>query len=251
MNGKFIKHASSGKPHGPTTTMEQKTNPTRILLGMGSLSWLGGERRTDRYGTVMLYSEDSQGKSIAPDAHVLPAAVLKAAGSKGKLVCVVLANRESTHIGDLFRGIAPTMPAVGEEITLGEGVLFYDKPADRPIEAIGLKPEDGREHDWLDPNMLYRAHEQTVELYFEPSVTMPKVELSDIRLGVSPLTDTVYAGVLDPKDKTQSTWRHHQDVNADFYRCLVQLLTEQDGAKLELRVKGELRYTITIIDHKP
>lgn len=28
---------------------------------------------------------------------------------------------------------------------------------------------------------------------------MPKVELTDIRLGVSPLTNTVYAGVLDPK----------------------------------------------------
>lgn len=79
---------------------------------------------------------------------------------------------------------------------------------------------------------------------------MPKVELSDIRLGVSPLTDTVHAGVLDPKDKTQSTWKHHHDVSADFLRCMVQLLNSQDGGKLELRVKGELRHTITLTDHK-
>lgn len=78
---------------------------------------------------------------------------------------------------------------------------------------------------------------------------MPKVELEDIRLGVSPLTDTVYAGVLDPKDKTQSTWRHHHDVNADLFRCLVQLLKSQEGEKLELRVKGELKHTVTLTTH--
>lgn len=47
---------------------------------------------------------------------------------------------------------------------------------------------------------------------------MPRIELSDIRIGVSPHTDTVYAGTLDPKDKTLSTWRHHHDVSRDFYR---------------------------------
>jgi hypothetical protein len=77
---------------------------------------------------------------------------------------------------------------------------------------------------------------------------MPKVELNNIRLGVSPITHTVYAGVLDPKDKTQSTWAHHKEVNADFYRCMVQFLRSQDGV-LELRVKGELRHTITLVEH--
>ena len=76
---------------------------------------------------------------------------------------------------------------------------------------------------------------------------MPKVELTDIRLGVSPLTDTVYAGVLDPTDKTQSTWKHHHDVNADFFRCMVEFLKNTPQGKVELRVKGELRHTITLI----
>lgn len=78
---------------------------------------------------------------------------------------------------------------------------------------------------------------------------MPKVELTNIRLGVSPLTDTVYAGVLDPKDPTASTWKEKVDVQMDFLRCMVKLLREQEGGKLELRVKGELRHTITLTDH--
>ena len=77
---------------------------------------------------------------------------------------------------------------------------------------------------------------------------MPKIELDNIRLGLSPLTETVYAGVLDPKDKTQSTWLHKQDVHRDFMRCIVELLHENDGV-MELSVKGELRHTITMVDH--
>ncbi len=136
---------------------------------MGSLSWHPTERRTDRYGTVALLSKDSQGKEIVPDAHLLPGNITMFAGMKGRLVCVVLAHRESMHIGDLFRDIRPSTPDVGEEIILGEGKLFYQKPTDQPIAALGLEPEDGRFNDWLDPHKLYRAHEQTVELYFEPT----------------------------------------------------------------------------------
>lgn len=77
---------------------------------------------------------------------------------------------------------------------------------------------------------------------------MPKVELTDIHIGLSPITCTVYAGVLDPKDKTHSTWKHHQEVGRDFYRCMVDLL-KSNGGTLELRVKGELRHTITLTDH--
>lgn len=33
---------------------------------------------------------------------------------------------------------------------------------------VGLRPDDGRDYDWLDIRALYDAHEQTVELYFQP-----------------------------------------------------------------------------------
>ncbi len=77
----------------------------------------------------------------------------------------MLEARKSEHIGDLFRGFFPETPEVGEEIILGEGSVFYMQEDDRIY--IGLKPNDGREKDWLDPKKLYRAHAQYVELYFK------------------------------------------------------------------------------------
>ncbi len=77
-----------------------------------------------------------------------------------------------THIGDLFRGVSPSTPKVGETIVLGTGT-FFTEPTDWYAEgvkfslAFGLDPDDGRETDWLDINSLYRLHEQDVELYFE------------------------------------------------------------------------------------
>ena len=77
----------------------------------------------------------------------------------------MLEARKSEHVGDLFRGFFPETPEVGEEIILGEGSVFYMQEDDRIY--IGLKPNDGRKKDWLDPKKLYRAHAQYVELYFK------------------------------------------------------------------------------------
>ncbi len=91
-------------------------------------------------------------------------------GLPGRLVAEVQATRQSTHVGDLFRGLRPETPEVGERIVLGEGRLFC-QTVDREegIEAVGCtpEPEDPRDSDWLDPRALYRAHEQTVRLVFE------------------------------------------------------------------------------------
>jgi hypothetical protein len=83
------------------------------------------------------------------------------AGQRGSLVVEVLETRESTHIGDLFRGFFPSTPQVGEVIRLGSGAVFVE-PGE--ISTIGLLPDDHRTSDWLDPQALYRAHEQTVRL---------------------------------------------------------------------------------------
>jgi hypothetical protein len=85
-------------------------------------------------------------------------------GQRGRLVAEVLATRPSTHPGDLFHGWHPTTPEVGERIQLGVGTLFFEEL----WEVAGLRPDDGRETFWLDPPALYRAHEQTVRLVFEP-----------------------------------------------------------------------------------
>ncbi len=133
------------------------------LIGTGILNWPTTERVNDRYGIVALWPQDDP-YGQAP----LPMAPKPLDGVRGQLIAKVLETRESTHIGDLFRKIYPVTPEVGEEIVLGEGVVFYQMEADGRT-YIGLKPEDGRSNDWMDPKKLYRAHAQYVELYFKKS----------------------------------------------------------------------------------
>ena len=137
-----------------------------ILIGTGSLSWDGYERRSDRYGTIGVYSVDSLGKKITEGANLFLPALKKWEGKKGQLRAEVVETRKSTHIGDLFHGFFPTTPTKGEIILLGEGTLFLETSIH--FMAVGLKPDDGRDIFWLNPEALYRAHEQTVNLFFIP-----------------------------------------------------------------------------------
>jgi hypothetical protein len=127
-------------------------------LGTGVLTWDGGERRSDRYGTVYLLD--------SPDSEVSVRLAQIKEGAHGELVVLVMETRKSRHIGDLFHGIAPRTPRVGQEITLGAGTLFYADSG-----KVGLKPDDGREDQWLDMRALYDAHEQTVTLFFKEDGT--------------------------------------------------------------------------------
>lgn len=137
------------------------------ILGQGVLSWPAGERISDRYGLVILGENkpaDSWG-NFCGDNTMDETQVKRVAGKIGMLVAVVLETRQSHHIGDMFRNIGPTTPAVGEEIELGSGTLFIDR-FDMGHIGVGLNPMNGSTHDWLDPHKLYRAHDQTVRLEF-------------------------------------------------------------------------------------
>lgn len=134
-----------------------------IEIGTGRLTWSRHERISDRYGTVMLMLD---GDSLnEPSGYVR--LDRSQVGRTGTLTAEVLATRESTHIGDLFRGLTPETPDVGELIVLGAGDLFIGRE-DFGADVAGLLPDDGRSTDWLDPRQLYRAHEQTVRLTFTP-----------------------------------------------------------------------------------
>lgn len=117
-----------------------------ILIGHGQLNWPPGERISDRYGMVRL-----NGVDIAP-TH---------AGEQATLYAVVTEARKSRHIGDLFRGLFPSTPSVGDQIELGTGTLFFEDG------GVGLEPPDGRDTDWLDPHALYSVHDLTVDLYIQ------------------------------------------------------------------------------------
>ena len=95
----------------------------RVLLGTGHFNWLRGERVSDRYGYVNLWKA-----SASEETHPLPKA-REHEGEHGKLVAIIKETRESSHIGDVFHGIGPSIPEVGEEIVIGEGILHtYKEP---------------------------------------------------------------------------------------------------------------------------
>ena len=67
-----------------------------------------------------------------------------------------------------------------------------------------------------------------------------KVELDDLRLGVSDLTDTAYVGILE-KSKP-NVWKHKKDVHNDFLHAVVTLF---EGNPTELS-NGEKTYNIVV-----
>lgn len=136
----------------------------KILLGTGPLTWNSTERKSDRYGSVFLHPTSTH-EEYLEKVDFDPRICKAHAGKKGKLVAEVTGTRESSHIGDLFHQIFPEIPEVGEEIELGSGELFYELQNGK-WHAVGLRPDDRRSEFWLNPKKLYRAHEQSVKLWF-------------------------------------------------------------------------------------
>ncbi|MGW5646226.1 hypothetical protein ACWEV3_40225 [Saccharopolyspora sp. NPDC003752] len=133
-----------------------------VDLGTGALYWHADERRTDRYGTVHL-NKTPEGDT--PDPITFGNAPI---GTHGRLVAVILDTRPAFHLGDWTQGHTPSTPATGDEITLGTGTLFVE-PSRYGNTEIGLRPDDDRDTNWLNPAALYRCHEQTVRLELRPS----------------------------------------------------------------------------------
>jgi hypothetical protein len=136
------------------------------LLAHGTLSWNSAERRSDRYGEIYLDADAySEPKVSIPtyDTKVGNALV----GKRVRLIAKVTKARPSGHVGDLFLGIKPSQPEVGEEIDLGVGIFEQGSVDWSPMTTIMLKPGDGRETFWFDPRKLYRLHDQTIDMFIE------------------------------------------------------------------------------------
>lgn len=124
------------------------------MKATGTLSWPRHERISDRYGSIHL----------TPN---VPGAELEAmAGQRVSIRAVVVEARQSAHVGDFCRGIYPSTPDVGQHFDLGAGALEVDYV--EGALCFGLRPDDGRDHDWFDPHVLYRLHDQTVEIEVVP-----------------------------------------------------------------------------------
>ena len=135
-------------------------------LGTGVLTWNRDERVSDRYGTVYLIDEGHNSNTAEPSPSLIKSVPDGIVGTHGILLARIVEARKSTHIGDLFRGVAPRERGVGVVLNLGQGEFFIEPAIDGGL-CIGLKPGDGRDADWLDIRALYDAHEQTVELAFK------------------------------------------------------------------------------------
>lgn len=171
---------------GPTA-YEQTTQGSpmsyRIELGSGMVTWDGTERHTDRYGTIALASTQFGTSAPVASWKLDEDIIRRYEGQVGVLIAVVTESRVSNHVGDNARKIRPSRPEVGEEIKLGFGRLFLQENKNwfghEPCGGsnfVGVMPllGDMRTHDWMDPKALYRAHEQTVTLYFDLGATMPE-----------------------------------------------------------------------------
>lgn len=138
-----------------------------MILGTGILNWPSSERVSDRYGAVSLFDAHQPPAKAAKMRDAMDADVAAAAaGAFGRLYAIVIEPRQFSHVGDWFRGLFPVTPERGERIVFGTGTAFTENLDGDLI--FGLKPADDRYSDWLDPTALYRAHEQVVELHFEP-----------------------------------------------------------------------------------
>lgn len=137
----------------------------RKLVGSGVFGWCATDRRSQRYGAILLSDSPYNG---GPVAEVMrnSKALKKLNGRRVRIVCRVIKTRNSGHAGDRILGIFPQRPKKGQEIDLGVGMLVVEKAYDG-TDAIALKPNDGREKLWIDPRKLYTLHDQTVEVYLE------------------------------------------------------------------------------------
>lgn len=131
-----------------------------ILVGRGIFTWSKFERVSDRYGTCWLMSD---GDTSLSNGFKKAEMWFPINGERGQLIARVLDARESSHVGDFFRGLSPRTPKTGDILVLGSGEVFHEDQ-DGGICAVGIKPDDGRESDWLNPRALYDIHESLVEL---------------------------------------------------------------------------------------
>lgn len=109
--------------------------------------------------------------------------------------------RRSGHAGDAFLDIKPSKPAKGEQIEVGVGRLHLGRNY-LGNRSIVLQPEDGRPELWLDPRVLYRLHDQTIDLFIEPTsdVCTPAPALKPVAAGVIANGDgTFQTKFVDPR----------------------------------------------------
>ncbi|WP_030159902.1 hypothetical protein [Glycomyces sp. NRRL B-16210] len=144
-------------------------------LGEGVLSWPVGEVPFLSENCVALLGEGNQLVQMT-DPPI---------GTILRLTAIIRTIRGPVLEADHERGVAPSIPFLGEQIVLGYGVLFIGDPHGLGATAVGVLPVENvlRADDWLDRFALYRAHNHIVRLRAEtgrtPHIVRQRTPVSD------------------------------------------------------------------------
>ena len=128
-----------------------------VMLGEGVLVWKKLEQVQDRYGTVTLL------QSTSDERDTVKFRSEGMSGKTGTLIAQIVATRPCPAEADWFRQIWHVAPNEGELIGLGTGTCFFEGDS-----AVGVKPDQDRDIDWMNPYALHRCSCQSVRLYFLP-----------------------------------------------------------------------------------
>lgn len=147
---------------------------SRQLLATGILGWSKHARQSKEYGHVCV---DPEGYSTGVRAGVpvlFDTDLLNSLrGHRVRIVAVVIEARQSEHCGDMFVfdpdtgvHVKPSKPEVGEEVELGVGrfQVKHDPGFVNPLFGVNTNDDSMFQ---MDPERLYRLHDQTVHVYVE------------------------------------------------------------------------------------
>jgi len=179
----------------------------RTLLATGYFTWDAVERRSDRYGSVRLNDdkdkdvlldpaldvlEGKQGRLVAevlipvrsPHMGDLARGFKPSTPDKGEVVVLGEGSLFIEHRGraiheraeherqdeKMFQALEQMFAQMaGSNVRISRSGRADERAEPEPevYDVVGLKPDDGRERDWLDPRAFYRLHLSKINLYFE------------------------------------------------------------------------------------
>ena len=103
-------------------------------VGSGIVCWSPQERRSQRYGGIYLANVTLQEdvrcvhRFDPLDAFV---------GRRVRLECRITGARNSSHVGDSFLNILPSIPQLGEIFDLGVGILRVETDSYHELYPLG------------------------------------------------------------------------------------------------------------------
>jgi hypothetical protein len=175
----------------------------RTLLATGYVSWDAVERRSDRYGSIRLNDkndtsilldrsmdelEGKEGRLVAevlipvksPHIGDLQRRLVPSTPELGEVVVLGTGSLFIEHRGEAMhesaeyernddRMLAILAQVFGNKLQISKtGRANVQESQEKDVyDNIGVRPDDGRTKDWLDPRAFYRLHLSKVNLYFE------------------------------------------------------------------------------------